>query len=72
MRWFLQQEGVPGAEEVARAVAAALAEFPHWQTSGHQEQGLRKGLYKALLGGGVSTVVDHAQRIMAMLRRSQP
>jgi type I restriction enzyme R subunit len=72
VRWFLRQEGVPKAEEVARQVAAAFAEFPHWQTSGHQEQGLRKALYKALLGGGVSTVVEYAQRILAMLRRSQP
>jgi type I restriction enzyme R subunit len=69
---FLKGEGVAKAEEVARQVAAAFAGFPHWQTSDHQEQGLRRALYKALLDGGVSTVVDYAQRIMMMLRRAQP
>jgi type I restriction enzyme R subunit len=70
--WFLKQEGVAKADEVARQVATAFAEFPHWQTSGHQEQDLRKALYKALIGGGVSTVVDYAQRIMNLLRRAKP
>jgi type I restriction enzyme R subunit len=70
--WFLKQEGVETAGDIARQVAAAFAEFPHWQTSSHQEADLRKSLYKALIGGGVSTVVDYAQRIMAMLRRAQP
>jgi type I restriction enzyme R subunit len=66
--WFLKQEGVTKADDVARQVAAAFVEFPHWQTSTHQEQDLRKALYKALIAGGVSTVVDYAQRIMNMLR----
>jgi type I restriction enzyme R subunit len=68
VNWFLKQEGVPKADEVARQVAAAFAEFPHWQTSSHQDQHLRKVLYRALIAGGVSTVVDYAQRIMTMLR----
>jgi type I restriction enzyme R subunit len=68
--WFLKQEGVAKADEVAREVAAAFAEFPHWQTSSHHEQDLRKALYKALIAGGVSTVVEYAQRIMDMLRRA--
>jgi hypothetical protein len=29
-------------------------------------------LYKALIAGGVSTVVDYAQRIVAMLRGTKP
>jgi hypothetical protein len=70
--WFLKQEGVPKADEVARQVAAALAECPHWQTSSHQEQELRKGLYKALLAGGIPTATDYAERITAMLRGVKP
>ena len=70
--WFLKQEGVSKADDVARQVATAFAGFPHWQTSSHQEQDLRKALYKALIAGGVSTVVDYAQRIMTMLRGAKP
>jgi type I restriction enzyme R subunit len=69
---FLKEQGVGKADDIARQVAAAFAEFPHWQTSGHQEQDLRKTLYQALIAGGVSTVVDYAQRIMAMMRAGKP
>ena len=37
-----------------------------------EEQDLRKALYRALIAGGVSTVVDYAQRIMTMLRGAKP
>jgi len=59
------------ADDVARQMAAAFEEFPHWQTSTHPEQDLRKMLYKALIAGGVSTVVEYAQRIMNMLQRAK-
>jgi hypothetical protein len=62
------RENVYVLVDEARQVAAAFAEFPHWQTSSHQEQDLRKALYRALIGGGVSTVVDYARRIITMLR----
>ena len=69
---FLKQEGVAKADEVARQVATAFAGFPHWRTSRRQEQDLRKALYAALLAGGVSTVVDYAQRLMTNLRGANP
>lgn len=68
--WYLQKEGVGNAQEVARQVAAAFANFPHWHTSSHQEQELRKALYKALIDGGVEKVVEFAQSILRMLRRA--
>jgi type I restriction enzyme R subunit len=70
--WYLKQEGVEKADDIARQVAAAFAGFPHWQTSGHQAQELRKALYKALLGGGIATIRDYAERIMTMLRAGKP
>ncbi len=70
--WYLKQEGVEKADDVARQVAATFAEFPYWQSSSHQEQELRKGLYKALIVGGIATVRDYAERIMAMLKRAKP
>jgi type I restriction enzyme R subunit len=50
--------------------AEAFQEFPHWQTSSHQEQEVRKSLYKALIESGVEAVVDLAQGVMKMLRRA--
>lgn len=68
--WYLQKEGVDSAKEVAGQVAAAFAAHPHWHGSSHQEQELRKALYKALIDGGVEKVVEFAQNIMRMLRRA--
>ena len=68
--WLLQREGVGSADEVAKAAAAAFEENPHWQSSSHQEQAVRKSLYKALITAGVDSVVDLAQRLMKMLRRA--
>jgi len=68
--WFLKREGVSKAQTVAQSAAAAFQEFPHWQTSSHQEQEVRKSLYKALIESGVEAVVDLAQGVMKMLRRA--
>jgi type I restriction enzyme R subunit len=68
--WMLQRQEVPKALEVAQAAAAAFEEFPHWQTSTHQEQDVRRALYKALIEAGVDGVVDVAQAMMKMLRRA--
>jgi type I restriction enzyme R subunit len=66
--WFLKREGVSEAQKVAQSAAKTFEEFPHWQTSGHQEQEVRKSLYKALIEAGVEAVVDLAQGVMKMLR----
>lgn len=70
--WKLQADGVPKekADSVAGEVEIAFADHPHWHTSSHQEQELRKSLYKALLKGGVETVAETAQALMKMLRRA--
>jgi type I restriction enzyme R subunit len=68
--WVLKRADVGGALDVARQAAKAFEDHPHWQTSGHQEQAVRKALYKALIDAGVDGVVEVAQGIMMMLRRS--
>lgn len=67
--WVLHTDGIDRAQEVAQAAAAAFDENPHWQDSSHQEQAVRKSLYKALITAGIDGVVDVAQRLMKMLRR---
>lgn len=67
--WLLKKEGVEQADIVAQAAGKAFEEYPYWQTSSHQEQGIRKAFYKALINAGVSGVVDFAQSILKMLRR---
>ncbi|MCI0462289.1 MAG: hypothetical protein L0Z62_35505, partial [Gemmataceae bacterium] len=68
--WLLQRQGVPKALEVAQAVASAFEQYPHWQTSGHQEQEVRKAVYKALINAQVDGVIDVANGILKMLRRA--
>ena len=68
--WYLNKSDVPEALDVARKASTAFEQFPHWQTSTHQEQDVRRALYKALIDAGVDDVVDVAQGIMRMLRRS--
>jgi type I restriction enzyme R subunit len=68
--WLLDREGVVKAHYVAQAAADAFEEHPYWQTSTHQEQAVRKNLYKAMIIAGVDGVVDLTQRLMKMLRRS--
>lgn len=70
--WLLKQDGVAQADTVAREAEKAFAEYPHWQTSSHQDQDLRRSLYKALITAGVDSVVEVAQRILNMLRRAGP
>jgi type I restriction enzyme R subunit len=68
--WLLHRDGVKKADEVAKAAGAAFEQYPHWQTSSHQEQEVRKSFYKALINAGVESVVDVAQSILKMLRRA--
>ena len=68
--WYLNKAEVPKALDVARTASSAFEQYPHWQTSTHQEQDVRRALYKALIDAGVEKVVDIAQGIMRILRRS--
>ncbi len=69
--WLLQRQEIPQALEVARAVAAAFEQLPHWHSSERQEQDVRKEIYKALIGAdlveGVKEITDN---ILKMLRRA--
>jgi type I restriction enzyme R subunit len=70
--WLLERQGVPKALEVAQALASAFERHPHWQTSSHQEQKVRKAIYKALINAKVEGVIDVANGILKMLRRAGP
>jgi type I restriction enzyme R subunit len=70
--WMLQRAEVPQALKVARAVGEAFAAYPHWQTSTHQEQDVRKAIYKALINAGVDGVIEVATGILKTLRRAAP
>jgi type I restriction enzyme R subunit len=69
--WLLKKEGIAQADAVAKAASQAFEQHPHWQTSSHQEQEVRKAFYKALINAGVEGVVDVAQGILRMLRRAR-
>lgn len=70
--WLLQKEGVAKAEQVAEAAGKAFEQHPHWQTSSHQEQEVRKSLYKALIDADIKeAVVEMAQAVLRMLRRNK-
>ncbi len=68
--WYLKREGISKAHEVANRAAEAFKQYPHWQESSHQEQEVRKSLYKALIDAGLDDVVELAKSIMKMLRRA--
>jgi type I restriction enzyme R subunit len=70
--WLLERQAVPRALEVAQGAASAFEQFPHWQTSSHQEQEVRKAIYKALINAKVEGVSDVVNGIFKMLRRERP
>lgn len=47
--WLLNNEGLPGAEEIAQQMETTFAEFPHWRMSEAQERDVRRVLYRVLL-----------------------
>lgn len=69
--WMLKRDGVDQAQQVAQSAAKAFEEHPHWETSSHHEQEVRKALYKALIDATIDGVVEVAQNIMRTLRRSK-
>jgi type I restriction enzyme R subunit len=68
--WLLQRDGITQAGAIAQAAGEAFAAYPHWAVSSHQEQGVRRALYKALIDAGVSGVADVAQHLLKMLKRA--
>ena len=69
--WYLKRQGVTSAQKVAHDAGATLEQYPHWSSSSHQEQEVRKGLYKSLIDAGVEQVVEITQAIMRLLGRKK-
>jgi type I restriction enzyme R subunit len=70
--YVLKTDGVDDPLKAARAVEAAFQQYPHWQTSEHQEQDVRRSIYKALIDAGIEAVVEVATKLMRLLRRASP
>jgi type I restriction enzyme R subunit len=69
--WLLRNDGIPDAEDLARAIEPAFASYPHWMQSQRQERGLRIAFYKAMGGRGeVDTMVGLVDRVLDVLRRA--
>jgi type I restriction enzyme R subunit len=70
--YVLKSDGVGDPLKAAQAVEAAFQQYPHWQTSEHQEQDVRRSIYKALIDAGIEAVVEVATKLMKLLRRASP
>jgi type I restriction enzyme, R subunit len=70
--YVLKTDGVGDPLKAAQAVEAAFQRYPHWQTSEHQEQDVRRSIYKALIDAGIEAVVEVATKLMKLLRRASP
>jgi type I restriction enzyme R subunit len=70
--YVLKTDGVEEPLKAAQAVEAAFQQYPHWQTSEHQEQDVRRSIYKALIDAGIEAVVEVATKLMKLLRRASP
>ena len=68
--YVLKTDGVKEPLKAARAVEVAFTNHPHWQTSDHEEQEVRRALYKSLLDSGIEAVVEVASKLMRLLRRT--
>ena len=70
--YVLKSDGVEDPLKAAQAVEAAFQQYPHWQTSEHQEQDVRRSIYKALIDAGIEAMVEVATKLMKLLRRASP
>lgn len=68
--WFFRREGLAHAEGIAQEIETVLARYPHWERSPDQERGVLTAFYKILIDAKVDAVVDYANRLLKMLRRS--
>ncbi len=64
--WTFTQEKVPRADEVAKAIDAAVAEHPHWQSSDELAREFRYALYASLsdLTDDVPALVDRVFQVL--------
>jgi type I restriction enzyme, R subunit len=70
--YVLKTDRVRDPLKAAQAVEAAFQQYPHWQTSEHQEQDVRRSIYKARIDAGIEAVVELATKLMELLRRASP
>lgn len=68
--WFLRKQKIPKADQVAADTDAAFQKYPHWQSSSHQEQEVRRCFYKSLIDAGVDNVVELAKSVLRTLKRA--
>ena len=69
--WYLKNKKIEQAHDIAEKVEKTFEEHPHWQMSSHQEQEVRKNLYKSLIDSGISEgVVELGKSILKLLRRA--
>lgn len=66
----LEQEGMGGAEGIARETHPAFEDNPHWKDSAEQERRVRLSLYKALKGAEPKRMVEVVEGLMNLLRRA--
>jgi type I restriction enzyme R subunit len=72
--WILKDEGMSDAETMANNMKGLFTNYPHWQKSEQYEREIRKGLYQAILHGGIQDVKkasDIVQYIMKILKAEQ-
>ena len=70
--YVLKSDAVKEPLKAAQAIEEAFKQHPHWQTSEHQEQDVRRAIYKSLIHAGVEAVVEVATKLMRLLRRASP
>ena len=69
--WLLRGENLPEAEEVARQVEPAFAEYPHWAHDAQQESRVRVALYKPLMSTAIKDrITEVVERIITVLRKA--
>jgi hypothetical protein len=68
--YVLKSDGVTEPLKAAQAIEEAFKQHPHWQTSEHHEQSVRRAIYKSLIDAGVEAVVEVATKLMKLLRRA--
>jgi hypothetical protein len=66
--WFLAQEGIASADDLARRVMQALSRCQGWQTNEKEEQDLRSSLTNILSQVGAKDLPDMVRRILTILR----
>jgi len=71
--WYLRNEQINNAEEIARESERIFVEFPHWRVSEEQERMVKQELYKIFTKSKIeiNQMVDLVQKIIFILRASK-